>query len=417
MKSSIFISLLFSFSLIGCQASKLATSVKQDANESSKIESNYTKLTHNPWIYIQNQLQIDLPENKRITFEREKILKHKASFEGKLLNSEPYIYYITNQLNERNMPVELAMIPLLESAYNPLATSYAKAAGLWQIVPITAKEYGLSQNNWYDPRRDLVQSTETAINLLQYLNKRFNGDWLLTLAAYNAGEGRVRRAIEWNKSRGLPTNFWALNLSKETMYYIPRFLALVDIIRNNQQYNVYLPTCTYSNSLVKLELTKQISLDKLSEYSGVSVEELLAYNAGYSTKMVKGSYHIFIPFSHAKATHDKLKKLKLVDSDIIELLKENPGIEPPNSIYIDPSVTNNKYIEITDADLNYYEKEHKRYSQIIYRVKNGDNLSSIAKSHKVKVSEVIKWNKITNENKLKPGDKLTINITNNNLYN
>ncbi|WP_392562075.1 transglycosylase SLT domain-containing protein [Orbus sturtevantii] len=413
MKLRITTGLLLTFLINGCQNTQspnVIVSPKQ--NLQSVAQTNYRSITQDPWSFIQNELIIDIPANKRITSEKEKILKNKVSFEANTSRSEPYIYYIVSQLNERKMPVELALIPLIESAYNPLATSYAKAVGLWQIVPITAKAYGLTKSSWYDPRRDFIESTDAALNLLQYLNQRFEGDWLLTIAAYNAGEGRVRRAIEWNKSKGLPTNFWALNLPKETMQYVPKFLAITSVIRNNDQYDVSLPACTYANSLVRIDLSKQISLDKIADYSGISLDELLEFNAGYLKKIVKGPYHLFIPSSYAQTLYSKLQESNLVTSKVVDLLLSQPVTFEPKYTYFDPKFTNKKYIQITDHDINYYEQEHKRYSQIIYRVKSGDNLYNIAKNHKVKVSELAKWNKINNLNKLKPGDKLTINIKN-----
>ncbi|RKS87754.1 membrane-bound lytic murein transglycosylase D [Orbus hercynius] len=410
--------LLLTILISGCQNTQSpntlgsVTQKRVKTNVTIADNSNYTLITQDPWSFIQNQLQIKIPDNKRIMIEKDKIIKNKNSFETNILRSEPYIYYIVNQLNERNMPVELALIPLIESAYDPLATSYAKAAGLWQIVPITAKQYGLTKNNWYDPRRDLIESTDTAINLLQYLNQRFDGDWLLTLAAYNAGEGRVQKAITWNKSKGLPTNFWALNLPKETMQYVPKFLAITNIIRHNDQYRISLPNCVYANSLVKFDLSEQISLDKIADYAGISLDELLEYNAAYTKKVVKGPYHLFIPANYAPALYTKLSASHLVSSDIIDLLQVQPNTIETKYTNADPNLTNNKYVKITDREINYYEKEHKRYSQIIYRVKSGDNLYLIAKNHKVSVSDLLQWNKIQNSNKLKPGEKLTINIKN-----
>lgn len=400
----------------GCQTNRssksLVEAIKNQPLSNITVTGNTQQISKNPWSFIENQLQISVPNNKRIIQEKDKILKNKNSFETVVLRSEPYIYYITNQLDAQNMPVELALIPLIESAYNPLATSYAKAAGLWQIVPITAQQYGLTKNSWYDPRRDLIESTDTAITLLQYLNQQFDGDWLLTLAAYNAGEGRVKRAIAWNKSKGLPTNFWALNLPKETMQYVPKFLATVDLIKHREKYNIALPNFTDDNALVQLELSQQISLDTVAEYSGVPLNELLEYNAAYLKKVVKGPYHLFIPASYAQTLYNKLQASNLTDSKIINLLQIKPSLTETKYNYVDSTLTNNKYLNITDKDISFYEKEHKRYSQIIHKIKSGDNLSKIAKKYNVKVSDIVKWNKIQNPNKLKLGDKLTIEIKN-----
>lgn len=429
MKKVISIALLPLFFLTGCQTSNKAatpekttrftTSQSININSTKDVESSYSLITQDPWNFIQNQLVINIPENQRIITEKKIILKSINSFQSNILRAEPYIYYIINQLNERNMPVELALVPLIESAYNPLATSYAKATGLWQIVPITAKEYGLKQSSSYDPRRDLMQSTNTAINLLQSLNQRFDGDWLLTLAAYNAGEGRVRKAMEWNKVQGLPTNYWALNLPKETMRYIPKFLAIIDLIKNNNQYSISLPTCTYSNSLVRVDLSQQISLEKIAQYAGISLDELLEFNAGYLKKIVRGPYHLLIPSSYAENLYAKLQKSNLVDSEIIDLLQVKiVPLENPNVTNFGATFTNKKYIKISDADLQFYEKEHNRFSQIIYRVKSGDNLYTIAKNHKVSINDILKWNKNIKPKKLKPGDKLTIHVKNYiNVYN
>lgn len=400
----------------GCQTNRssksLVEAIENQPLSNITVTGNTQQISKNPWSFIENQLQISVPNNKRIIQEKDKILKNKNSFETVVLRSEPYIYYITNQLDAQNMPVELALIPLIESAYNPLATSYAKAAGLWQIVPITAQQYGLTKNSWYDPRRDLIESTDTAITLLQYLNQQFDGDWLLTLAAYNAGEGRVKRAIAWNKSKGLPTNFWALNLPKETMQYVPKFLATVDLIKHREKYNIALPNFTYDNALVQLELSQQISLDTVAEYSGVPLNELLEYNAAYLKKVVKGPYHLFIPACYAQTLYNKLQASNLTDSKIINLLQIKPSLTETKYNYVDSTLTNNKYLNITDKDISFYEKEHKRYSQIIHKIKSGDNLSKIAKKYNVKVSDIVKWNKIQNPNKLKLGDKLTIEIKN-----
>ncbi|XKM14162.1 transglycosylase SLT domain-containing protein [Orbaceae bacterium ac157xtp] len=405
--------ILISVLATACQSTvQKNNEINQDNNELIDNSITDASLTQDPWIFIQNQLIIDVPSNKRIQAEKEKLLKNKHLFEATLADSEPYIYYIVSQLQQRNMPVELALIPLIESAYNPLATSYSKAAGLWQIVPITARHYGLEKNRYYDPRRDLIESTETALNLLEYLNQRFDGDWLLTLAAYNAGEGRVKQAMKWNQSKKLPTHYWALNLSNETMRYVPKLLALIEIIRENEDLNVTLPACKIKNGLIQITLTKQISLDKIAQYSGIPLEKLMAYNAGYLKRMVKGPYRLFIPTSEAPKLLERLKQENFKNTKITNLLEATQLKSAENQTIYDSEITNNKYLAITDNDIHFYEQEHKRYSQIIYRIKSGDNLYSIAKKHKVKVSDLVKWNKIKNANKLKPGDKLAINIRN-----
>ncbi|QIQ21805.1 transglycosylase SLT domain-containing protein [Zophobihabitans entericus] len=396
--------------LAGCQTtSKKPAEPKPDTTVITTPKPAPADL-QNPWVFIQNESQINIPLNQRIIAERDNFIKYKISFERTAMRSEPYMYFIVNSLHQRNMPIELALLPLLESAYNPLATSSAKAAGLWQIVPITASAYGMSKNQWFDPRRDLIESTNTALNLLEYLNKSFDGDWLLTLAAYNAGEGRVRRAIAWNKSKGLPTHYWALNLPKETMQYVPKMLALIDIVKHCGNYGITLPELDYSNALVKVDIGEKIKLERVSQFTDLTMEELKTYNAGYSKQILNGPFHLLVPSSYAELLYERLVSENYSQAEIIDLISATQQAELNDAYAI--TSTNLKYKSITDIDLQTYAQQHRRNSQIVYQVKPGDNLSMIAKNHHVKVSEILKWNNLKNADRLRPGDKLTINVRN-----
>ena len=161
--------------------------------------------------------------------------QHPTYLKNLFERAEPFLYYILNELEKRNMPTEIALLPAIESAYKPNAVSKSKASGLWQFIPSTGKHYGLKQNWWYDGRRDVIASTDGAIKYLKYLNNMFDGDWLHALAAYNSGEGRVMRAIKKNKREGKPTDFWSLALPKETRAYVPKLLALADILRHQDK--------------------------------------------------------------------------------------------------------------------------------------------------------------------------------------
>jgi len=154
---------------------------------------------------------------------------------------ERYLYHIVNELEAQQMPLELALLPVVESAFDPFAYSHSHAAGLWQFIPGTGKRFGLERNWWYDGRRDPVASTAAAIKYLSYLHRYFDGDWLLALAAYNSGEGNVRRAIARNKRLGKPTDFWSLKLPRETQAYVPQLLAVAAVIRTPEKYNTVLP--------------------------------------------------------------------------------------------------------------------------------------------------------------------------------
>lgn len=192
---------------------------------------------------------MEVPENFRIRDKKIKYLKSKSYLHDVILRAEPYMYWIIGQVKQRNMPMELVLLPLVESAFDPHATSSANAAGLWQIVPQTGRHYGLKNNQWCDGRRDVVASTTAALDMMQRLNRMFNGDWLLTVAAYNSGEGRMMQAVKVNKRQGKPTNFWALSLPRETPIYVPKMLALSDIIKHSNKYGIKLPKTDETRAL------------------------------------------------------------------------------------------------------------------------------------------------------------------------
>ncbi|MCX8650847.1 transglycosylase SLT domain-containing protein [Gilliamella sp. B2776] len=376
-------------------------------NRQTVSNSNYVSITQNPWQYMNNQINVNVPENSRIKAERERLLRDPQGFETIALRSEPYVYYIINQLRKNNLPVELALVPLIESAYDPLATSSAQAAGLWQFVPITAKEYGLKQSHYFDARRDLIASTSSAISLLQNLNERFNGDWLLTLAAYNAGEGRVRKAIEKNQARGLSTDYWSLELPNETMHYVPKILAIVDIVKNNARYGVKLPDCNYENSLVRIDITKNISLAKIAKYTGLSLNELTTYNAGYVQQTLNGPFHLLVPHTHAKSLYQKLQAENLVANEITELLQDIPHAPMPFEVKSSAI----QHSDLSNKTVSSIVENNSNNTQITYQVKAGDNLYSIAQNYRVKITDLLLWNKLKNQ-RVKEGDVLTINLVN-----
>ncbi|VDZ84681.1 Membrane-bound lytic murein transglycosylase D precursor [Kluyvera intermedia] len=233
--------LLASVLLVGCQASQQGN-VQQHAQslsaasqgEASKFASQarwmddgtFDTQNQDLWAYIGDELKMGIPDNSRVREQKQKYLKNKSYLHDVTLRAEPYMYWIAGQVKKRNMPMELVLLPIVESAFDPHATSGANAAGIWQIIPSTGRNYGLKQTRSYDARRDLVASTTAALDMMQRLNKMFDGDWLLTVAAYNSGEGRVMKAMKANKARGKPTDFWSLPLPQETKLYVPKMLAL-----------------------------------------------------------------------------------------------------------------------------------------------------------------------------------------------
>lgn len=195
--------------------------------------------------------------------------------------AEPFLYWIVEEIEDRGLPLELALLPMVESTFNPGARSRDNAVGLWQFLPNTGEGYGLQQDFWYDGRRDPYASTRAALDYLEVLYQRFEEDWLLALAAYNTGGGNLSRAIRRAGSEVGEASFWDLPLARETQSHVPRLLALSRIIANPEDYDVELPAIANSNPLSPVEIGQQIELSQVAELIGVDIETIQALNPGY----------------------------------------------------------------------------------------------------------------------------------------
>lgn len=335
------------------------------------------------WTSIGDELKMGIPENTRIREEKQKYLRNKSYLHDVTLRAEPYMYWIAGQVKKRNMPMELVLIPIVESAFNPHATSSANAAGIWQIVPKTGRNYGLKQTASYDARRDFIASTTAALDMMSRLNKMFDGDWLLTVAAYNSGEGRVLSAIKANRLSGKPTDFWSLPLPQQTRAYVPKMLALSEIFKNSKSYGMKLPTTDESRALARVHLNNPVEINKLADMAGIPVDKLRTFNAGVkgSTLGINGPNYVMVPQKHAEQLRESLAA-----NDVIS------AAQP--------------------ADLASKKAILLSSNSITYRVRKGDSLSSIAKRHGVKMRDVMRWNNGTGD--LKPGDQLTLFVKDSN---
>ena len=235
--------------------------------------------------------------------------------------ARPYLYHIVSQLNAHHLPAELALLPIVESAYQPTALSPKSAAGLWQFIPSTGLDFDLSQNERYDDRLDIEASTQAAIRFLSQLKNHFNGDWLLALAAYNCGQGRVDDAISSNRANGLPTDYWSLHLPEETQEYVPRFLALANIFANPKNYGVKLPAVKNEPYYVRVKVDRKFDIDYLSkkhltaiaEMANLSYEQFVLLNPGYlkSTLETDRPFTLLLPANNANQLNQHLRHIAL----------------------------------------------------------------------------------------------------------
>ena len=234
------------------------------------------------WQRIQFQLTFNVPQTRPIVEQRNFYSSHQAYLDRVAGRAQPFLHYIVQELEKRNMPLELALLPIVESAFDPFAYSHAAAAGMWQFMPATGKRFGLKQNFWYDGRRDVIASTRAALDYLQYLHDKLEGDWLNAIAAYNSGEGRILNAIKRNKKRRLPTDFWSLDLPAETTAYVPKLLALVDILKRPDEFDIVWKFIANEPKIDVVEVKSQIDLAIAAEMAGINVSELQALNPGFN---------------------------------------------------------------------------------------------------------------------------------------
>jgi membrane-bound lytic murein transglycosylase D len=222
-----------------------------------------------------------------------------------------WLYYIVGQLEQRKMPVELALLPVIESAFEPYAYSRARAAGLWQFISDTGRRFGLKQDWWYDGRRDPIEATRAALDYLQALHDEFDGDWLLAIAAYNCGELAVSRAIQRNQRLGKPTDFWHLKLPTETRGYVPELLAMRRLVANPERYGLEFSRIPNEPYFVAITTGGQIDLKVVADIAGISVEDLYELNPAFHRWATDptGPYRLLVPSDAAEGLQDVILHL------------------------------------------------------------------------------------------------------------
>lgn len=264
------------------------------------------------WKRMSVGFKMDLNHwDSRIEAQRSWFISRQPYLDRLSARASRYLYHTVKEAERRGLPTELALLPVIESSYDPAATSSAAAAGLWQFIPSTGRIYGLKQTGMYDGRRDVVESTRAAYEFLGSLYNQF-GSWELALAAYNAGPGRIQQAINRNQAAGLPTDYWSLKLPQETMNYVPRFLAVAQIIKNPKAYGVELPPIANRPHFREVTLSAPLTLNEIASTAGLSRAELYALNPGYRGEAVDPAspMRILIPADLSPSIDNKLRGTK-----------------------------------------------------------------------------------------------------------
>lgn len=222
--------------------------------------------------------------------------------------SRPYLYHIADEVEKRDMPMEVALLPLIESAFNPMAESPKQATGIWQFIPSTGRVFGLQQNAWYDGRRDVLAATRAALDYLQVLHRQF-GSWELALAAYNCGEGCVARAIARNRARGLPTSYAALPLPTETRHYVPKLLAVRNLVRDPQSAGISLQAMANEPYFVQVRISQPMPTRQAAKLADMSLEEFLALNPAFQRRIIHTDTRgvLLLPADKVEVFHHNLQ--------------------------------------------------------------------------------------------------------------
>jgi membrane-bound lytic murein transglycosylase D len=381
--------------------------------------------------------------------------------------AELYLYHIVTQLEARGMPLEIALLPIVESAFEPYAYSHARAAGLWQFVPGTGARFGLKQNWWYDGRRDIVESTRAALDYLQYLHDEFNGDWLVAIAAYDCGEGTVKRAVANNRAAGKATGFWSLRLPRETRAYVPKLLAMKRLIAAPERFGVALSPIPNQPYFARVATQGQINMKLAAEIAGVTADELYDLNPAFHRWATDpaGPHFLLLPVDRSQVFEQNLAQLseeqrmgvahytvRKGDSVVsvaqrfetsVNVVRDLNGIpEGRLTVGIDlrvPSAVEALPAKVTlaaarvDRPARFRQFAHRVHVQVtrtgdslwamarpsggasagrrvVYIVRSGDTLNQIARLFQVTVSDILSWNKMSLGAQILKGQKLSIRV-------
>jgi membrane-bound lytic murein transglycosylase D len=406
--------------------------------ESPEIPGEICPEPRDLWSRLRDGLQLSEHKHERIGSDLAWFERHPSYIERVVERARPYLHLIIEEIEQRKIPMEIALLPVVESAFQPFAYSHGRAAGLWQFVPGTGKRFGLRQTWWYDGRRDVAASTGAALDYLQYLHRYFDGDWLHALAAYNSGEGTVGRAIRKNRRKGKPTDYWSLDLPKETEGYVPKLLAISRLVANPPAHGVVLDTVEDTPYLTTVDIGSQIDLDLAAELAEISLEEVYRYNPGYNRWATdpKGPHQLLVPIDKAETLIANLSKYPEKERiawkrhtirsgevlgvlaeryrTTVSLIKSVNGISGNNiragQTLIIPAARRDleRYRLSSNQRLKSIQNRSRNGHKQEYRVRQGDTLWSIARKYDVGVKQLAKWNGMAPRDPLKPGKKLVI---------
>lgn len=391
------------------------------------------------WNRVRAGLALPGYEHQRTQAARRILQRNQNYLDQITARADRYLYQLVEAVEQRQLPMELALLPIVESGLQPFAYSHARAAGLWQFIPSTGRIYGLKQNWWYDGRRDIVESTRAALDYLQKLHNIFEGDWLLAIAAYNSGQGSVRRAIASNQQRGKPTDFWSLRLPTETQDYVPRLLALAAVMADPERYSLTLRPVANKPYFERVTIDGQIDLALAAELAEISLEELYMLNPAFNHWATDpdGPHHLLLPTGTSPHFSERLASLpaeqrvkwhrhrirgghtlsgiaKQYRSTVAVLQQVNnlrgSTIRAGDSLIVPVAARSLEQYTLSASGRRATSRHTSSAdtTKHVYAVKKGDTLWGIARQHSVSTRHLTKWNGIALADPLRPGQELSI---------
>ncbi|MCO6427860.1 transglycosylase SLT domain-containing protein [Nitrosomonas communis] len=413
-------------------------------NYSSGIKkgvANSNKRLDDLWARIRNGFTLADMHSQEVRHNENNFTRHQKYIDHIVERSRRYLFHIVEEVERRGMPTEIALIPIVESAFNPEAYSHKHASGLWQLIPSTGKAFGLEQNWWYDERRDVVAATRAALDYLQKLYKMF-GDWKLTLAAYNCGEGMLKKSLDVQYSENGRVDFRDLQLPSETRNHVAKLIAVRNIIANPENFGVKLKPLPNRPYFEQVEITQHIDVKLAAKLAGVPENEFTALNPAYHRPIIRidnSSRTLLLPVNKVKTfvtnleNYDeslvswrvyRVKEAETIEDlsskytiDVVELaeingISENDTLRKGQTLLVPRNknrTRENDYLAQNNTKSNAYLPLN---DQIIYIVKKGDTLHDIARRYGIDIKEIKSWN--GNSERLSIGQKLTLRMGNSN---
>jgi membrane-bound lytic murein transglycosylase D len=385
-------------------------------------------------VRLRSRFTLDIPADPVVERESAWYARNQAYLDRVFKRGDLYLFHIAQALEERGMPAELALLPVVESAFDPFAYSHGRAAGLWQIIPGTGKRLGLAQNWWFDGRRDVLDSTRAALDYLQQLHEQFDGDWLLAIAGYNSGEGNVARALKKAAAAGRPQDFWGIKsyLPAETRTYVPRLLAIAALVADPAAFGVTLPELHNEAQFAVVETGGQIDMALAAKLAGIETDALYALNAGVNRWATdpEGPHRLLLPRAQADVFTSSLAALGerervqwtrhrvrsgetiggIADRyhTTVAVLREINELRG-NTIRVGdyltiPHATESlaAYTQTADARAERQQSTPRNGERREHVVQAGESLWSISRAYDVDVRSLASWNSMA------PGDVLSV---------